>query len=150
MTDILIATYPWIKSLHVIAVISWMAGLLYLPRLFVYHVETDRAYANPEFTFEKWEALLLRRIMDPAMGVTWLCGLIMVATPSVVDWSMWYPWIKGVMVFGMSWYHNFLKREHRALVAGRAKRTGREYRMLNEVPTVLMIVIVIMVIAKPF
>lgn len=150
MSDLLISIFPWVKSLHVIAVISWMAGLLYLPRLFVYHVETDQAFITPSETLEKWEHLLLRRIMGPASVVTWICGLIMAATPGIIDWSAAWPWIKFACVIGMTGFHHWLMGERKRLAAGTATKTGRQYRMLNEVPTVFMIIIVIMIIVKPF
>ncbi len=150
MADFLTTYYPWIKSLHIIAVISWMAGMLYLPRLFVYHVETDLKSIDPKVTFEKWELLLMKRIINPAMNVTWVCGLLMVFTPGVIDWSDGWPWVKAVMVLLMSAFHGWLSKERKLLAQGKPRFSGKGYRLANEIPTVLMIVIVIMVIARPF
>lgn len=148
--DWLLTVYPWVKSLHVIAVISWMAGMLYLPRLFVYHVETDPNHINLDETIVKWERLLLKRIINPAMIVTWICGLLMLFTPGVIDFTMIWIWIKLICVLVMSGFHGFLSKQMKLLATGKRPYTGRQYRLLNEVPTVLMIIIVIMVIARPF
>lgn len=148
--DILSTFYPWIKSLHVIAVISWMAGMLYLPRLFVYHVETDPNHINLDETIVRWEMLLMKRIINPAMIVTWICGILILMTPGIIDWSAGWIWVKLASVTAMSGFHGFLSKQRKLLAAGERLYTGRQYRMLNEVPTVLMIIIVIMVIARPF
>ncbi len=150
MTDILSALYPWIKTLHILAVISWMAGMLYLPRLFVYHVETKPEYFNPKETVEKWELLLLKRIINPAMVVTWLCGILLVSTPGIIDWSEGWPWVKALMVILMSAFHGWLSKERKLLAKGQPRLSGKGYRIANEVPTLLMIIIVVMVIARPF
>ena len=150
MTDLLNSLYPWIKSLHVIAVISWMAGMFYLPRLFVYHVETDKKFISPKETFEKWELLLMKRIINPAMIVTWICGLLMVLTPGIIDWAEGWPWVKAIMVLLMSAFHGWLSKERKLLAEGKPRLSGKGYRLANEIPTVLMIVIVVMVIARPF
>ena len=150
MTDLLSTFYPWIKSLHIIAVISWMAGMLYLPRLFVYHVETNPNTIDPKATFERWEFLLLKRIINPAMIVTWVCGLLMIITPGIIDWSQGWPWVKAVMVLSMSGFHGWLAKETKLLAKGRPRLSGKGYRLVNEIPTVLMIVIVVMVIVRPF
>jgi putative membrane protein len=148
--DILISLYPWIKSLHVIAVISWMAGMLYLPRLFVYHVETDPNHINLDETIVRWELLLMKRIINPAMIVTWICGVLMLMTPGIIDWSQGWIWVKLASVTAMSGFHGFLSKQRKLLAGGVRPYTGPQYRMLNEVPTVLMVIIVIMVIARPF
>ncbi|PCH98947.1 MAG: TIGR00701 family protein [Rhodobacteraceae bacterium] len=150
MSDFLTTLYPWIKSVHVIAVISWMAGMLYLPRLFVYHVETNTDFINPKETLERWEYLLLKRIINPAMVVAWICGLLMVFTPGIIDWSQGWPWVKVISVLVMSGFHGWLSKERKLLAKGTPRLTGRGYRLANEIPTVLMIIIVIMVIARPF
>ena len=150
MLDLLTTLYPWIKALHVIAVISWMAGMLYLPRLFVYHVETDPNHINVEETLVKWEYLLLKRIINPAMMVTWICGLLMVFTPGIIDWSNGWVHVKALMVILMSAYHGWASGQRKKLAAGERPYSGRTYRLLNEVPAVFMIIIVIMVIVRPF
>jgi len=148
MTDLLIALYPWIKSIHVMAVLSWMAGLFYLPRLFVYHVEKAETVAGAPEIFFVMEEKLFRFIMRPAMFATWICGLLLVATPGIVDWSAIWPWTKGVAVIGMTWFHYWLGQRGSDFRAGANTLAGRKFRMMNEVPTLLMVVIVISVIVK--
>ena len=147
MTDLLSTLYPWIKSLHVMAVLSWMAGLFYLPRLFVYHAERGDRGEEPAASFRIMEDKLLRMIMNPAMIVSWICGIALVLTPGIVDWSMIWPWTKAAAVLGMTWFHLWLAGQRRALAAGHGL-SGRSYRMMNELPTLLMVVIVISVIVK--
>ena len=148
MTDLLYTLYPWVMSLHIMAVISWMAGLFYLPRLFVYHVEKGESLEAVKPIFEEMEFKLLRVIMGPASVVTWVAGLIMVFTPGIVDWSFIWPWTKGAAVLGMTWFHHWLMTRRKELAAGTNTLTGRQYRMMNEVPTVLMVVIVLSVVVK--
>ncbi len=150
MSDLLIAAYPWTKSLHVIAVIAWMAGLFYLPRLFVYHVEVVAGSAATEDLFRTMERRLLKAIMTPAMLASWAFGLALVWTPGVVDWGLVWPWAKAAAVLGMTWFHMWCARHRRLLAEGSSVATGRHYRMMNEVPTLLLIVIVVSVIARPF
>lgn len=150
MSDILIWLYPWIKALHVMSVIAWMAGLFYLPRLFVYHVENVADGTETDALFQTMEVKLLRVIMGPAMVAAWVFGLALVFTPGVVDWGAVWPWTKAAGVLGMTWYHHWLARRRKDFVAGCNTLTGRQYRLMNEVPTVLMVVIVISVIARPF
>lgn len=146
--DILLALYPWVKSLHVMAVLSWMAGLFYLPRLFVHHVEQAEQIDGASSIFVMMEDKLLRIIMRPAMITTWICGLILVITPGVVDWSWVWPWTKGVSVILMTVFHVWLARRRQDLADGCNTLSGRQYRIMNEVPTLLMIVIVLSVIVK--
>jgi putative membrane protein len=149
MIDILITAYPWIKAFHLMAVIAWMAGLFYLPRLYVYH--TERASVGSEFseTLKVMEAKLFRLIMNPSMIVTWVLGLVLVGIPGVVDWGSGWFYIKFACVLGMTWFHHWLGQRRKDFVADQNTVTGRNYRLMNEVPTVLMLVIVIMVIVKP-
>jgi putative membrane protein len=149
MTELLINFYPWIKSLHVISVISWMAGIFYLPRLFVHHTEQVKDEQTNKL-FQMMELKLFRVIMNPAMTATWIFGLLLVFTPGIVDWSQFWPWVKAAMVIALTWFHHWLGYRRKELIAGTCKVTGRQFRLMNEVPTVLMIVIVIMVIARPF
>ncbi len=148
MTDILSLIYPWVKSIHIMAVLSWMAGLFYLPRLFVYHVEQAKNGDQLDQTFQVMERRLLRAIMNPAMVVAWFCGLMMVFTPGIVDWSEFWPWTKGVSIIMMTWFHHWLGLRRKDFVNGNNTLTGRSYRMMNEVPTILMMIIVISVIVK--
>ena len=150
MTDFLISAYPWTKSLHVISVIAWMAGLFYLPRLFVYHAEEVTTGSETDGMFQTMERRLLRAIMNPAMIATWIFGLMLVFTPGIVDWSQVWPWTKAAAVLAMTWFHHWLGYRRKDFVNGKNSVSGRHYRMMNEVPTVLVIIIVVSVIARPF
>lgn len=150
MGDILASVYPWTKALHVMSVIAWMAGLFYLPRLFVYHVESVNSGSDTDALFQTMEQKLLRLIMNPAMISTWLFGLCLVFTPGIVDWSSFWPWSKAAGVLWMTWFHHWLGMRRKEFVLGTNTRTGRQYRMMNEVPTLAMVVIVISVIVRPF
>jgi protoporphyrinogen IX oxidase len=139
--------YLWLKALHVIAVIAWMAGMLYLPRLFVYHSETPKGSIQSE-TFKIMERRLLKAIINPAMIVTWVLGLYLV-------WDGgWYKsgWLhtKVLLVVILSGLHGVYVRRLKDFAADKNTRPAKYYRILNEVPTVLMIGIVILVIVKPF
>lgn len=148
MSDVLAEIYPWVKSLHIVSVISWMAGLFYLPRLFVYHVESVTPESETYALFLKMEHKLLKVIMTPAMIASWIFGLMLVVTPGIVDWSQLWPWIKGASVIGMTAFHFWLSRRHRDFRARRNDLSGRDYRIMNEVPTILMLLIVFSVILK--
>lgn len=150
MTEILADIYPWTKVVHVLAVISWMAGLLYLPRIFVYHAERAAPGSEVAEVFKVMEHRLLRYIMNPAMIVAWVAGLMLAFTPGIVDWSEGWPWVKAAMVLGMTWFHHWAARIRKRFAADEIPGTGRYFRMMNEVPTVMMVVIVAMVIARPF
>lgn len=140
--------YLWVKALHVMAVIAWMAGLFYLPRLFVYHAERVNSGGEAAALFEIMELKLLRVIMNPAMVVTWIAGLALVMTPGIVDWSMVWPWTKAASVLLMTWFHLWLAGRRKDFLNGTNMLSGRHYRMMNEVPTVLMVIIVLSVIVK--
>ncbi len=141
------ALYLWLKALHVIAVIAWMAGMLYLPRLFVYHCEAEPGSKQSE-TFKVMERRLLRAIINPAMVAAWVVGL----------WLAWDAglfrngWMhaKFALVLAMSAVHGMFVRYVRDFAADRNQRSQRFYRIINEVPTLLMIAIVILVVVKPF
>jgi len=139
--------YLWIKALHVVAVISWMAGMLYLPRLFVYHCSAPIGSAQSA-TFKVMERRLLRAIMTPAMIVVWLSGLFLAVQG---DWLR-APWLHGklVLVLLLSAAHGFFSGRVRDFAADANVRGAKLYRVLNEIPTVLMIGIVILVVVKPF
>jgi putative membrane protein len=149
MTDFLFSAYPWVKSLHVISIIAWMAGLFYLPRLYVYHVEQVEQGSETDTMFQTMERRLLRAIMNPSMIASWLFGLMLVFTPGIVDWSAFWPWAKAAAVLGMTWFHMWCAARRKEFVARANTRTGRQYRMMNEVPTLLLLVIVFAVIARP-
>jgi putative membrane protein len=139
--------YEWIKALHMIAVIAWMAGMLYLPRLFVYHCDAEIGSKQSE-TFKMMEHRLLKAIVNPAMAVTWLAGLYLAWAGHWLS-AGWLHW-KLLLVIAMSGMHGFLARCVKDFAADRNRRSQRFYRFINEVPTVLMIVIVILVVVKPF
>jgi protoporphyrinogen IX oxidase len=146
--DALSPFFLYTKSFHVISVISWMAGLLYLPRLYVYHCETARGSEASE-RFKVMERRLLKQIMTPAMIATWVFGILLVLTPGAVDWSA--PWwhVKLTAVVLMSGFHGAASKWRRQFLEDRNTKSQRFYRFANEVPAVLMIIIVIMVIAQP-
>lgn len=148
MTDLLSYWYPWIKTLHVVSVIAWMAGLFYLPRLYVYHVEQVEKGSATDRMFQTMERRLLNAIMGPAMIATWVFGLCLVMTPGILDWTAVWPWAKAASVMGMTWFQYWLGKRRKDFVAGTNTRSGRQYRMMNEVPTLLMVVIVASVIVK--
>ena len=148
MSGFLADWYLVAKALHVVAVISWMAGIFYLPRLFVYHVEQVVAGSPTDAMFQTMERRLLRGIMTPAMIVTWVFGLVLVAVPGVVDWTAVWPWVKALAVVAMTVFHMWLAARRKGFVTGENRLTGRQYRLMNEVPTVLMVIIVVSVIVK--
>ena len=139
--------YPWVKAFHVIAVIAWMAGMLYLPRLFVYHAVTAPGTPQSE-TFKVMERRLLVAIMTPAMVATWLLGLWLAWKAGW--WAAGWLHLKLALVIGLSAMHGFFVRCVKDFAADRNARSQRFYRAINEVPTLLMIAIVILVIVKPF
>ena len=141
--------YPWIKALHVISVIAWMAGLLYLPRLFVYHCEVAAGSAEDR-RFQAMERRLLRAIMNPAMIASYLFGGLLLATPGAVDWSAGWIYVKLAGVAVLTAAQQAMGRWRKDFAAGANKHPQRFYRIANEVPTLVMIVIVIMVVVKPF
>jgi len=141
--------YLWIKAFHIVSVVAWMAGLLYLPRLFVYHADAPAGSALAE-TFKTMERRLLRGIMNPAMIAVYVFGLLLVATPGVVDWRSGWLYAKLVLVAALTAYHHLLGLLRKDFAADRNRRPARFYRIANEVPTVLLIGIVILVVVKPF
>jgi protoporphyrinogen IX oxidase len=147
--DALSALYPWTKSLHVISLIAWMAGMFYLPRLYVYHTPAPVGSDRSEM-LKVMERRLLRAIINPAMAATWLFGLALVLTPGVIDWSAGWWHTKLLAVLLLSGFHGTLAAARKSFERDERKRSERYWRIANEVPTVLMIIIVIMVIARPF
>ena len=148
MIDILANLYPWTKTLHIVSVIAWMAGLFYLPRLFVYHVEKTAEFPELSTVFEEMERKLLRFIMNPAMTATWIFGLCLAFTPGIVDWGSLWPWTKAAGVLVMTWFHHWLALRRKDFLKGQNTVSGRRYRLMNEVPTVVLIVIVASVVFK--
>jgi len=139
--------YEWLKAFHVIAVISWMAGMLYLPRLFVYHCEAEPRSKQSE-TFKVMERRLLKGIINPAMIAAWLLGLWL-AWRSGLWWAGWLD-VKIALVLALSAMHGLFARWVRDFAADRNRRSAKFYRAINEIPTILMIGIVILAIVKPF
>ena len=139
----------WIEAFHVISVMFWMAGMYYLPRLFVYHaeaIEGGREYG----VFEKMEANLLRIIMNPAMIAAWTFGLLLLTRPGfALDAGFWL-WTKLALVVILTGYHGFLAAERKKFLTGVTPHSSRFYRMINEIPPVLTVFIVIMAVVKPF
>jgi putative membrane protein len=139
--------YEWMKVLHVIAVISWMAGMLYLPRLFVYHCDAETGSKQSE-TFKIMERRLLKAIINPAMIIAWLAGLYLAWSGHWLS-AGWFH-VKFLLVIVLSGVHGFFARWVKDFAADRNTRSQKFYRIINEVPTVLMIGIVVFVIVKPF
>jgi putative membrane protein len=142
--------YLWLKALHIIAVISWMAGMLYLPRLFVYHCDAEPGSKQSE-TFKVMERRLLKAIINPAMIATWLLGLWLIWLMGK-DAFLQAGWLQAklALVIAMSGLHGFLARWVKDFAADRNRHTGKFYRIVNEIPTVLMIFIVLLATVKPF
>ncbi len=147
--DFLADIYPWTRALHIISVIAWMAGMLYLPRLFVYHADAETGTVQSE-TFKIMERRLLRGIINPAMIATFFFGILLLMTPGIVDWGDGWIWVKLSALFVMSGFHGSLSKWRKAFEKDANTRSATFYRYTNEIPTLLMIVIVIMVVVKPF
>ena len=139
--------YLWLKALHIIAVISWMAGMLYLPRLFVYHAAAEPGSEQSE-TFKVMERRLLKFIMLPAMIVTWLVGIVLVLQGQFFG-AAWFQ-IKFALVLAMTILHGMFTQWVREFAFDRNRRKQKFYRIVNEIPTILMILIVVLVAVKPF
>ena len=141
--------YPWTRAFHIIAVIAWMAGMLYLPRLFVYHAGAEPGSGTSEM-LKIMERRLLRAIINPAMIAVFLLGGALLLTPGVADWSMGWLHLKLLLVLVMAGLHGMMSKWRKEFEADRNRRSAKFYRIVNEVPTVLMIAIVILVAVKPF
>jgi len=139
--------YLSIKVIHIVAVISWMVGLFYLPRLFVYHIENKSYYL--EKTFLVMEEKLLKIIMNPSMIVTWVSGIVMIWITGFESLLIFWVYTKIIFVLCLSAFHGFLVTSFKNLKSGKNKKKGDFYRMVNEIPTVLLILIVILVVFKP-
>ena len=140
--------YLLFKSLHLIAVISWIAGLLYLPRIFVYHVENFEKKQTTE-VFEIMEKRLFNYIMRPAMVLSWLLGIILILIIGIDTFSLLWLQIKLILVFSLSIYNEYLGQCVKLLKLGENKKSAKFYRIINEIPTVLLIFIVFIVVFKP-
>ena len=138
--------YQWVLAFHIISVIAWMAGMLYLPRLFVYHAAAKPGSELSE-TLKVMERRLLRAIINPAMFAAFLFGGLLL---TLQDWSQGWLWAKLALVLGMGGLHGAFSRWRKEFEADRNTRPARFYRIANEVPTVLLILIVILVVVRPF
>jgi len=147
--DTLINLYPWIKALHIISVIAWMAGLLYLPRLFAYHAASAPGSEQSK-TFKVMERRLFRAIMNPAMMAVFVFGILLLFSSPNVDWSAGWLWIKLAMIAVLTTLHHLYGVWRKTFERDANTRSARFYKVMNEVPTVAMIVLVLMVVAKPF
>lgn len=147
MQEMLAGGYLWLKSLHVLAVIAWMAGMMYLPRLFIYHHQADKG-GEAEKHFIVMERRLLKGIMSPSIVAVWLFGILMVAANPAIFSAGWFH-VKLAAVIAISAIHGFYAAARRSFEAGTRVRTEKFWRVINEVPFILLIVIVIMVIVKP-
>jgi putative membrane protein len=139
----------WVRALHVISVIAWMAGLLYLPRLFVYHCAAAVGSEQSE-TFKVMERRLYRGITTPAMIASWIFGLWLAFGFGLVDFSQGWMWLKAALVIALSGVHGLFGRWRRAFAEDRNQRSSGFFRAINEVPTVIMVLVVIAVIVRPF
>ncbi len=140
--------YEWFKVAHIISFVCWMAGMFYLPRLFVYHTEVEIG-SKQDYLFQKMEVNLLKRIINPAMILTIFFGLALVHIYGLYNLGLWFIF-KTIIVFVMIGIHGFLAKCRKNFILGKNKYTGKFYRILNEVPPLLMVLIVILVIIKPF
>ena len=143
--------YEWLKAFHLIAVIFWIAGLLYLPRLFVYH-SASKPGGELEAKMIEAEQKLMRIIMNPAMIVAFILGVILIGYNlqfGVFTTSLWL-WIKLVLVFTLMGYHGFLSKQRKLFAAGERPKSEKFFRRINEIPAIFTIIIVIMAIVKPF
>jgi len=148
VTSWLIEFHPWAKSLHIISVIAWMAGMLYLPRLYVYHCDAKPGGEASEM-LKVMERRLLRAIINPAMIAAFIFGGLLLATPGIVDWSAWWIYVKLALILAMTAVHGMFAVWRRVFDEDRNQRSARFYRLVNEIPTLLMIAIVILAVLKP-
>jgi putative membrane protein len=139
--------YLWVKAIHIVAVIAWMAGTFYLPRLFVYHTDAEAGSEMSE-TFKVMERRLYGAIMTPAMVATWFAGIVLATSGHF--WTS--PWLHAKLAFvvAMTWFHLWLGWRLRDFAEDRNTRSSRTYRLMNELPTLLVMAIVVLVVVKPF
>ena len=150
MNEFLAEWYDWIKAFHVISVIAWMAGMLYLPRLYAYHADAKIGSELSE-TLKIMEQRLLRIIINPAMIASYIFGISILCIPGVIGFGKFWIWVKlFCVVFGLGLFHVFLAKWRKSFEIDKNRRPSSFYRKINEVPTVLLIIIVVMVIVRPF
>ncbi len=148
MTAFLVSIYLWIKAVHLIMVIALMAAMMYLPRLFIYHHQAEKG-GEAERHFITMERRLLKGIANPALIAVWVLGILMlIANPSILS-SAWFH-VKLALVLGISGIHGFYAASQRKFAAGERPRTEKFWRLMNEAPFLMMVIIVILVIVKPF
>ena len=148
MTAFIGQYYDWFKAFHVLAIICWMAGMLYLPRLYVYHAECEPGSDKSE-TFKIMEKRLFKIIMNPAMIAAWIFGILMIAAiPDI--FSQGWMHVKFTCVIAMSAIHGIFSKWRKVFEADKNEKPAKFYRIWNEVPAVLMVIIVIMAVAEPF
>lgn len=141
--------YVWTKTLHIVSVVAWMAGMMYLPRLYIYHCDAEPGSKQSE-TFKVMERKLLRGIINPAMFAVFIFGGLLLMTPGVIDWSSGWIWAKLGFVLVLGAIHGLFSRWRKDFEADRNTRPAKFYRIVNEIPFVLMVAIVVMVIVRPF
>jgi len=150
MIEFLENWYLWLKAFHIIFVITWMAGLFYLPRLFVYHTRVKTG-SDQDKLFQLMEYKLLRIIMGPSSVLVWVFGVALIySIGTAVFFDGVWGWVKLAAVIALTWYHHVLGRYRKAFAAGQNQHDEKFYRRINEVPSVLLIIIVIMVVVRPF
>lgn len=149
MTDFVAEYYLWIKAFHIIMVVCWMAGLLYLPRLFVYHAETNHGSATSD-TFLTMERKLLRGIMNPSMIAVFILGTLLLFVPGVISSDSGWLHLKLLLVLVLAGYHMMLAAFYKRFEAGDRTKSHVYFRWINEIPAFLLIVIVLLVVVKPF
>lgn len=149
MTALLSENMLWIKSLHIISVIAWMAGMMYLPRLFVYHCGADPGSVQSE-TFKLMERRLLRGIINPAMIASILFGAMLLLVPGLIDWTAIWIWLKLALVLGLAGMHGLFSRWRGQFEADQNAHPAAFYRIVNEIPFVIMGIIVFLVVLRPF
>ena len=149
MIDLSGTVFLWVKALHVISVIAWMAGLLYLPRLFVYHVDAEAGSAQSEI-FKVMERRLLRAIMTPAMAGAFVFGGLLLANLDAAEWTSGWLIVKLAAVLGLGALHGQMGHWRRDFENDTNRRSAKFYRYANEAPTILMVIIVIMAVVRPF
>lgn len=150
MAEFLNAWHLWVKALHIVFVVAWMAGLFYLPRLFVYHAKAKPG-SELDRTFQAMERKLLRVIMNPAMSLAWVFGALLVLTPAAgVSFGDYWIWVKLAAAVGLTLFHHALGLWRKDFANGANHRSETFYRRVNEIPAVLLVVIVVMVVVRPF
>ena len=149
LMDFLLPWYPWLKVGHLFADFAWMAGIFYLPRLYVYHCQVAVGSDQSEL-FKKMERLLLRAIMNPAMVAAWVFGTLLALTPGVVDFGLGWFYLKALGFLGITLFHHHLGLARKSFERDERRHSERYWRLMNEAPTLLLLLIIVMVIVKPF